>query len=290
MNLKQTTQSKFKENSIATLKVSRKSKFGAFLDAETGNTNDDILLHEGQQTRDVEVGEELTVYLYNDPHHRLTASMRLPQIPLDGIGYVTVLNTTRFGAFVDVGTERGIFLPFSEMIERVTVDQQIWVKLYIDKTGRLATTMHVDEEMKKIAKPCENVKVGDFLVGTIYNITKDGAFLITRDRELGFIHRNDFTKDIVIGKELKVRVSFIRKDGHFNAQLRAQKEDAMADDMEVIVKLMNEHQGILPLTESSAPDLIKDKLGMSKSAFKRAIGHLLKENKINIVEGKISMK
>ena len=142
-----------RENSIVQLPVTRVAKFGAFLDGGTGDTKDDILLHVNQQTRSVQIGDEVEVFLYHDPRGRLTASMHLPQIPVGQVGYVTVMLTTRFGAFVDVGTERGIFLPFSEMIGNVQKGQQIWVKLYEDKTGRLAVTMHVDEVMRKIALP-----------------------------------------------------------------------------------------------------------------------------------------
>ena len=99
------------ENSIATLKVLRLGEMGAFLDGGTGNTNDDILLHKNQQTHPVAVGDTVTVFLYHDPSGRLTASMRLPKIKIGQIGYAPIINTTRFGAFVDVGTERGIFMP-----------------------------------------------------------------------------------------------------------------------------------------------------------------------------------
>lgn len=103
------------ENSIATLEVLRQSDMGVFLNGGTGNTNDDILLHKNQQTGDVKVGDKVTVFLYHDPSGRLTASMRLPKIKVGQIGYAPIINTTRFGAFVDVGTERGIFMPFAEM-------------------------------------------------------------------------------------------------------------------------------------------------------------------------------
>ena len=99
------------ENTIATLKVLRTSDQGAFLDGQTGNTNDDILLHKDQQTSPVAIGDEVEVFLYRDPKGRLTASMRLPAMKVGQIGYVEVINTTNFGCFVEVGTERGIFMP-----------------------------------------------------------------------------------------------------------------------------------------------------------------------------------
>lgn len=279
-----------KENSLVTLPVVRESSFGVFLDGGTGDSKDDILLHQGQQTKPVKVGDTVKVFLYHDPHHRLTASMRLPQIPINGIGYAPVMLTTRFGAFVDVGTERGIFLPFSQMIENVEKGQHIWVKLYEDKTGRLAVTMHVDEEMRKISLPFEDASIGDTVCGSIYNETREGVFLITRDRHIAFIHKTEITKKLSMGMEVEGRISFIGKDGHVNLSLRPQKEKAMAGDMELLIQCMKRHHGLLPFTDKSDADLIRDSLGISKAAFKRAVGHLLKEGYITILEGKIKLK
>lgn len=278
-----------RENSLVELTVQRTSDMGAFLDAGTGATSDDILLHHSQQTRPVEVGEKLKVFLYHDPHHRLTASMRLPQIPVGGIGYAPVMLTTRFGAFIDVGTERGIFLPFSQMEERVETGQSIWVKMYVDKTGRLAVTMKVNEGIRKIALPAEGVKVGDMVTGTVYNKTGDGIFLITRKRWIAFLHRDEIVKPIHMGDEITGRVTFLRKDGHLNISLRPQKEKSMEGDMQLLLDYMNRHNGSLPFTDQSDPALIKASLGISKSAFKRAVGHLLKLKKISMKEGKITL-
>nr|WP_308612886.1 S1-like domain-containing RNA-binding protein [uncultured Dialister sp.] len=278
-----------RENSLAELTVQRISDMGAFLDAGTGATSDDILLHHSQQTRPVEVGEKVKVFLYHDPHHRLTASMRLPQIPVGGIGYAPVMLTTRFGAFIDVGTERGIFLPFSQMEERVETGQSIWVKMYVDKTGRLAVTMKVNEDIRKIALPAEGVKVGDMVTGTVYNKTGDGIFLITRKRWIAFLHRDEIVKPIHMGDEITGRVTFLRKDGHLNISLRPQKEKSMEGDMQLLLDYMNRHNGSLPFTDQSDPALIKASLGISKSAFKRAVGHLLKLKKISMKEGKITL-
>ena len=282
-------ESIYKENSIAELPVVRVSAFGAFLSGGTGNSKDDILLHKGQQTHEVKEGEKVRVFLYHDPHHRLTASMRLPQISVGGIGYAPVMNTTRFGAFVDVGTERGIFLPFTEMIGRVTEGQKVWVKLYEDKTGRLAVTMHVDEEIRRLALPVANDQMGENLTGTVYNETDKGFFLISRDRHIAFIHKTECRELIHLGDEVTGRISFIREDGHVNISLRPQKEKAMEGDMALLVACMERHNGLLPLTDKSDADLIKSTLGISKSAFKRAVGHLLKARRITITEGRIRL-
>lgn len=276
------------ENSIAELTVSRKTSFGVFLGAETGNSSDDILLHNGQQTKPLEEGEKVKVFLYHDPRHRLTASMRLPQIPPGGIGYAPVMLTTKFGAFVDVGTERGIFLPFSQMEERVSAGQNIWVKLYTDKTGRLAVTMKVNEDIRRISLPAAGVKIGDMIEGTVYNKTGEGIFFITRERWIGFIHYDEIHESIPLGACVKGRITYIRKDGHLNVSLRPVKEKSMEGDMKILLDYMERHNGTMPFTDKSDPELIKSAFGLSKSSFKRAIGHLLKLGLITMNEGKIN--
>lgn len=272
--------SPYKENSITDLKVVRLASFGAFLDGGTGNSSDDILLHKGQQTHEVKVGDTVKVFLYHDPHHRLTASMRLPQIPIGGLGYAEVILTARFGAFVEVGTERGIFLPHTETIGPVTVGQHIWVKLYVDKTGRLAVTMHVDEDMRNLAKPAHGIKVGGKIEGTVYNMTDAGAFIITREKWIAFLYRKDMPRDLAMGQEITGRVTFVRDDGRLNISLRQQKEKALDGDGAVLLAYLKQHGGDMPYTDKSDPADIEMAFGLSKAAFKRAAGHLLKEGKI----------
>lgn len=278
------------ENSIVELPVSRIVSFGAFLSAQTGNNADDILLHNGQQTSEIKEGDIVKVFLYHDPKHRLTASMRLPKLEIGEVGYAEVIMTTRFGAFVDVGTERGIFLPYSEMIEPVQKGQKIWIKLYEDKTGRLAVTTHVEEDIRRLARPCKELNVGDKITGTVYNITRQGIFIIARERWIGFLHNSNINTVIKLGQELIGRITFIREDGHVNISLRQTKEREMNHDMAVLIDCMNQHNGLLPYTDKSDSKLIKLNLRMSKSAFKRAVGHLLKTNQIIMTEGKIRLK
>ena len=117
----------YKAGDVVTLKVSRISEMGAFLDAGTGNTSDDILLHKQQQQTPVKAGDEVRVYLYLDPHKRLTASMKLPKMKEGQLGYAKVISVTKDGGFVDIGAERGVFLPYTEMLGRVNPGQKIWI-------------------------------------------------------------------------------------------------------------------------------------------------------------------
>lgn len=273
------------ENSIVTLEVLRQSDMGVFLNGGTGNTNDDILLHKNQQTGDVKVGDKVTVFLYHDPSGRLTASMRLPKIKVGQIGYAPVINTTRFGAFVDVGTERGIFMPFAEMKGRPKEGEYVWVKLYEDKSHRLAVSMEVEDEMRRASRAATDAKVGDWVEGAVYNMTDQGAYLMTRERWIAFLHRSEFNGPILIGQMIKGRITYLREDGRINISLRQTKENAINPDAERILDFLKQRKGKMPYGDKTAPAVIKAKFGLSKAAFKRALGHLMKEKKIHQDQG-----
>lgn len=279
------TDMKLKPGEVYTLKVARTGELGAFLDAGTGNTADDILLHKVQQSREVAAGEEIPVYLYNDPKGRLTASMRLPQMKEGQVARAAVINTTRDGAFVDIGAERGVFMPFAEMRGKVSKGDKIWVKLYRDKSGRLAVTMEVEFELQRAARPAEGVKVGDSLTGSVYNFTDEGAFLFTKERFIAFLHRGEMTRRPHLGEEITVRITFIRDDGKVNVSMRPVKQEAIVGDAETILAFLRERKGKMPYSDQTAPEIIKEKFNISKAAFKRALGRLMRDGLAEQREG-----
>ena len=273
------------EGMVATMRVVRLGEMGAFLDAETGNTSDDVLLHTQQQTSTVAVGDEVEVFLYRDPKRRLTASMRVPKMKEGQIARMKVVNVSKDGAFLDVGAERGIFMPFAGMRGRPRIGERVWAKLYTDKSGRLAVTMEVEDEMRRASKPAEGIKVGDTVTGEIYNYTDKGAFLFSRERFIVFIDNKEMKTRPRVGETVTARVTFLREDGRLNASLREIKEKAMVTDSDAILALMRERHGRMPYSDATSPEIIRDKFGVSKAAFKRALGHLLKEGKIEQRDG-----
>ena len=273
------------EGMVAVMRVARLGEMGAFLDAETGNTSDDVLLHTQQQTAPVAVGDEVEVFLYRDPKRRLTASMRVPKLKEGQIARMKVINVSKDGAFLDVGAERGIFMPFAGMRGRPRIGERVWAKLYTDKSGRLAVTMEVEDEMRRASKPAEGVKVGDFVTGEIYNYTDRGAFLFSRERYIVFLDNKEMKVRPRVGETVTARVTFIREDGRLNASLREIKEKAMVSDGDAILALLRERHGKMPYSDATSPEVIRDKFGVSKAAFKRALGHLLKDGKIEQRDG-----
>lgn len=278
---------KFGPSTVARLQVARVNEMGAFLDAQTGNTSDDILLHKTQQTHPVAVGDFVDVFLYLDPKRRLTASMRVPKMKEGQIARLRVINVSRDGAFLDVGAERGIFMPYAGMRGRPQVGEVVWAKLYTDKSGRLAVTMEVEDEMRRASKPATNVKVGQMVTGAIYNYTDAGAFMFSNERYIVFIANKEMKDNERprVSQVVTARVTFVRPDGRLNASLREAKEKALVTDSQRILSLLESRKGRMPYSDETSPEVIRDKFQISKAAFKRALGHLLKEGRIREQDG-----
>ena len=271
---------KYGPSQVAELTAVRESDLGVFLDAETGNTSDDILLHTMQQTAPVKVGDRVRVFLYLDPKRRLTASMRTPHMKEGQVARLRVINVTKEGAFLDVGAERGIFLPYAGMRGRPQIGETVWAKLYTDKSGRLAVTMEVEDELRRASRPAEGIRIGDRLKGSVYNITERGVFLFTEERYIAFIDHREIPQRPRVGETVEMRVTYLREDGRLNASLRPPKEDARIEDADRLLALLEEHDGRIPYTDATSPAVIQDRFHISKAAFKRALGRLLKDGRI----------
>ena len=276
---------KYGPSTVAVLTVVRESEMGAFLDAETGRTNDDILLHKTQQTEPVHIGDQVKVFLYLDPKHRLTASMRVPRLKEGQIARMRVINVTKDGAFLDVGAERGIFMPYAGMRGKLQIGEVVWAKLYTDKSGRLAVTMKVEDEMRRASVKAVDVHKGQMVKGSVYNITDSGAFMLTTERYIAFIANKEMQEHPRVGQELEARVTYVRPDGRINASLREAKEKALVSDADKILMFLQSNNGRMPYCDTSSPELIKGKFKISKAAFKRALGHLYKGGLIEMKDG-----
>lgn len=276
---------KYGPSTVAVLTVVRESEMGAFLDAETGRTNDDILLHKTQQTEPLHIGDQVKVFLYLDPKHRLTASMRVPRLKEGQIARMRVINVTKDGAFLDVGAERGIFMPYAGMRGKLQIGEVVWAKLYTDKSGRLAVTMKVEDEMRRASVKAVDVHKGQMVKGSVYNITDSGAFMLTTERYIAFIANKEMQEHPRVGQELEARVTYVRPDGRINASLREAKEKALVSDADKILMFLQSNNGRMPYCDTSSPELIKGKFKISKAAFKRALGHLYKDGLIEMKDG-----
>lgn len=145
-------------------------------------------------------------------------------------------------------------------------------------------------EIFKSARPAQNVQRGDSIKGKIYNVTDDGAFLLTDEKYIGFIHKDEQAQPLKIGMAVEGRVTFVRPDGRINLSLRPQKELARVVDAERILEYIRKRNGAMPFNDSSPPEVIRERFGISKAAFKRALGKLLKDGLVEEREGWIVVK
>jgi predicted RNA-binding protein (virulence factor B family) len=269
-----------------TLKVVRTSDLGAFLDAGTGNSSDDILLHKAQQTAPVTVGDAVRVSLYLDPKKRLAASMLIPGLKEGDVGLASVISLTEHGGFVDIGGERGVFLPFGQMRGKIRPGQKVPVKLYRDKSGRQAVSMLVEDEIRQKAEKAVALKTGDRIIGWVYNSLDDGWLLYTAEKYIAFLHKSELSeKPPAIGDEISGRVTFVRPDGRINISQKALKESALETDAQKIEIFLAERGNRMPYGDATPPSIVREKFGLSKAAFKRALGRLMKLGRVKQEKG-----
>jgi predicted RNA-binding protein (virulence factor B family) len=277
------------------LKVEREAAFGYFL----SDGYEDVLLHESELAGQTPVvGEMLTVFLYNDQKGRAAATLERPLLELDEVALLEVMDyTPRMGFFLENGISKQLLLPITELPEeRVTWPKSnagdlLLVKMTHDKQGRMLGALVRDEEQiaEFIAKReqldlPDNRK--DFHNGIVIKKLSAGAQVyLTEYNQIGFLHDSEQTRPIRLGEKVFVRMSYTREDGRLNLSMRAVKEISQLADAELILKVLNERSGAMPYSDKTPPDIIQKKFNLSKAAFKRALGKLMKDNVIYQEDG-----
>ena len=267
---------------IQILKVDRIKDFGAYLT----DGSEDVLLPKKEVPENCEIGTELEVFLYRDSKDRLIATTRRPKLLVGEIGRLSVKSTTEIGAFLDIGLERDVLLPFKETVSKLQEGDEVLVYLYEDRSHRLAASAKVYSRLLSNSP----YKKDDEVVGTVFEIKKMGTFVAVDDKYNGMIPPNESFEDITVGDRLDMRVIRVRDDGKLDLSPRKKAYRQLLTDADILYNIIEDRGGSLGFDESVSPDRIKEELQLSKNAFKRAVGHLLKEGKIEIIDGDIKLK
>lgn len=262
------------------LMVVKKTDFGVYL----GTEDDKVLLPAKYAADDIETGDSVTVFVYRDSKDRIIATTKEPYITLGEVRPLMVKQVTGIGAFMDWGLEKDLLLPFGEQTSPVTEGRRYPVALYIDKSSRLCATTKIYPYLKTT----DIYRTGDIVKGTAYEyIDKFGMFVAVDNMFHGLIPKKAFYGKINVGDEISATVSRVRDDGKLELSVRGPAYMQINDDADRILKALNESGGKLPFNDRSDPEIIKDEFEMSKAAFKRACGHLLKEKLIKITDSGI---
>ncbi len=265
-----------------TLMVVKRVDFGVYL----GTKEERVLLPKKEVPSGIEIGDPVEVFLYKDSSDRLIATTRTPRILLGEVKTLKVADTGRIGAFLDWGLDKDLLLPFREQTAKVEKNDSVLVALYVDKTGRLCATMKVYDMLQKDS-PYEK---DDQVKGRIYQISDNfGAFVAVDDRYSALIPRREAFGDLKVGGQIEARVVKVQDDGKLDLSIRKKAFLQMDDDAQMILQKLEASGGKLPFTDKTDADRIKKEFGISKNAFKRAAGRLLKEQKIQICETHIEI-
>ncbi len=265
---------------IQTLTVLREKAFGVYLghqqDAEHA-----VLLPRKQVPEGTKTGDELSVFVYKDSEDRMIATTGTPKLQVGETAVLEVKDVAKIGAFLDMGLEKDLLLPFKEQNHRVVKGEKCLVALYIDKSGRLAGTMNVYPYMRADSE----YKKDDRVTGIIYEINENlGAFVAVENRYYGLIPKRELYGDFHLGDTVEARVVKVREDGKLDLSPRQKAYVQMDEDAKQVLKAIDEFDGVLPFNDKARPETILREMKMSKNAFKRAVGRLLKEGRIRITE------
>ena len=262
------------------LKIVKKTDFGVYL-SDTEEAEERVLLPKKEVPQQSVIGDELDVFLYKDSKDRLIATTRQPKVELGQIGMLRVKEVAKIGAFLDWGLEKDLLLPFKQQTRRVREGEECLVALYVDKSSRLCATMNVYEYLQTDSP----YKKDDHVKGTIYQISERfGVFVAVDNRYSGLIPQKEAAGRYQIGDEVEARVTGVKEDGKLDLSTREKAYLQINEDAEAVMLAIEEFSGVLPFTDKASPEVIKREMGLSKNAFKRAVGHLLKEGRIEITE------
>lgn len=257
--------------------------FGVYL----GSDEEQVLLPKKQVPPGAEIGDPVEVFLYKDSSDRLIATTNQPKLVMGKIALLTVADIGKVGAFLDWGLEKDLFLPFKEQTYKVKKGDQCLVSLYTDKSGRLCATMKV-YPLLATDSPYQK---GDQVSGRIYDTSDEFGFFVAVDDQFSArIPRKELYGGISPGQVVQARVTEVKEDGKLDLSVREKIPQQMDKDAQQILDALQNHNGELPFTDKADPERIKAELAMSKAAFKRAVGRLLKEGKIEILENRIRLR
>lgn len=262
------------------LKVVRVKDFGMYV----GDEAEAILLPRKYVPAGTRVGDDVEVFVYRDSSDRLIATTEEPALTLGQIGLLKVKETSKIGAFMDWGLEKDLLLPFKEQTIQVRSGKSYPVALYIDKSKRLCATMKIYEYLSSESPYGKD----EMVEGFVYQVNPNfGVFVAIDGKYHGMIPKKNVHSEYRVGDRVEARVVNVREDGKLELSLRDRVEVQISKDAQMVLEVLESYDGVLPFTEKASPAVIERELNMSKAAFKRAIGHLLKARKIVIDNGKI---
>ncbi len=271
---------------IQKLKIVKEVTFGVYLGDEE-NAEEKVLLPQKQVPPNAKIGDAIHAFVYKDSKDRLIATTHTPKLTIGQVALLEVAEVTAIGAFLNWGLEKDLLLPFKEQTRKVVKGETCLAALYVDKSKRLCATMHVYEYLRKDSP----YKKDDHVTGLLYEISHNfGGFVAVDYQYSALIPQKEMSNQCRVGDSIQARVTNVKEDGKLDLSLKQKAYMQMDEDAGRILKRMEECGGVLPFTDKADAEMIKTEFDMSKNAFKRAVGRLLKLKKIEISETTIQLR
>ncbi len=263
------------------LTIVKKVDFGVYLAPSKEETEEKVLLPAKQVPDDAGIGDIIEVFIYRDSKDRMIATTNSPKLELGQVAELTVSQISKFGAFLDWGLEKDLFLPYKQQLVKVQPGDNVLVGLYIDKSQRLCATMNVYPYLKANSP----YQKEDQVRGRVYTISDEfGAFVAVDNIYSALIPKKELYGKVRVGEDITARVTEVKADGRLSLSIRDKAYLQMEKDAQEILNIIDSYDGVLPFNDKVSPEIIKRETGMSKNEFKRAVGNLLKAGKIEITE------
>jgi uncharacterized protein len=264
-----------------TLTVARKASFGYFLT----DGNEDVLLHINEADREYEEDETVEVFLYVDSEGRTSASTTIPEVAIGKYAWLKVTDVNpNIGVFLDIGIKKDLLLGIDDLPVHKAVwpkaGDLVYVTLRLNRNYLLYARLASDPVIESISTKATRKDFNKNIQGHIYRTAKVGSWIYTLEGFKGFIHESQRLKEPRLGQKVEGRIIDVKDDGTVNVSLLARKEESQDQDAERIYEYLLSRNGAMPYTDKSMPEDIQERFQLSKGAFKRALGKLLKEGKV----------
>ena len=259
------------------LPVARFAEQGLYL---SGGPEDGILLPKKYVPEGVQVGDELDVFLYLDQQERLVATTLKPLAQVGEFAWLTVSWVNNYGAFLDWGLEKDLFVPFREQKMKMQKGHAYLVHLHIDpESYRIVASAKVERWLSQEIPP---YRPGDQVEGLVWQKTDLGFKVIADNQYPGLIYDDEVFRELHSGDRVAAYVKQVRGDGKLDLALQRQGQQAVTDFSDILFQHIQDNGGVIPLGDKSQPEEIYAMFGVSKKVFKKAVGDLYKRHLITI--------
>ena len=266
------------------LPLQRRDDKGGWFNAEEFG---EVFLPLKQLPRDAKIGELIKLFIYLDGDGELVVTIHKPYAEVGDFVSLKVVSANRLGAFLDWGLKKDLFVPAREQAVAMQVDRHYVVHLYLDREGRVAATSKLDRFLEQDSA---NYRTGDEVSLLPCEHTPLGIKSIVDGRHWGVLYHNEIYGRVTLGREIRGYIKQVREDGKLDVTLNQSGAAGTDKAADKIMSRLAKQGGFLPVGDKSPPELISQLFAMSKGAFKKAIGSLYKQGKIDIEEGGIRLR